>query len=207
MKNKVPFAREIQVRGCAVCGLVCEDSTTSPHDTRCPRCHTVLYGGQHSNLISAWALLTAAMIFYIPANILPVMYTSLFGRSSESTILSGVYEFWRSGSFGIAAIIFIASVVIPCMKFLSLSILLVNAGRKSTWARRERARLYRIIEWIGCWSMLDVVVVAVVCGLVRFHSLSEAEPRAGILFFALVVILTMLSALSFDPKLIWEGDE
>ncbi|MFE8152728.1 paraquat-inducible protein A [Brenneria goodwinii] len=205
--NNPPFARQIQVRGCPLCGLVCDAQPHAGETRHCPRCHSPLDGGQAKKLNSAWALLAAAMILYIPANVLPVMYTSLFGRGSESTILSGVLEFWRSGSYGIAAIIFIASVVIPCMKFLSLSILLVTAGRKSSWARRERTRLYRITEWIGCWSMLDVVVVAVVCGLVRFHSLSQAEPRAGILFFALVVVLTMLSALSFDPKLIWEGDE
>ncbi|WP_346078574.1 paraquat-inducible protein A [Gibbsiella dentisursi] len=205
--NNAPFARQMQVRGCPLCGLVCDAQPGAGHPQHCPRCGALLVGAHAENHTRARAFLVAAMIFYLPANLLPVMYTSLFGRGSESTILSGVLEFWRGGSYGIAAIIFIASVVIPCMKFLSLSVLLISAGRKSRWARRERTRLYRITEWIGCWSMLDVVVVAVVCGLVRFHSLSEAEPRAGILFFALVVILTMLSALSVDPKLIWEGDE
>ncbi|GAA3577800.1 paraquat-inducible protein A [Gibbsiella greigii] len=205
--NNAPFARQMQVRGCPLCGLVCDAQPGASNPPHCPRCGALLAGGHAENHARAWAFLIAAMIFYLPANLLPVMYTSLFGRGSESTILSGVLEFWRGGAYGIAAIIFIASVVIPCMKFLSLSVLLISAGRKSRWARRERTRLYRITEWIGCWSMLDVVVVAVVCGLVRFHSLSEAEPRAGILFFALVVILTMLSALSVDPKLIWEGDE
>ncbi|KGT92997.1 paraquat-inducible protein A [Erwinia typographi] len=205
--SNVPFAREVGVRGCRLCGLVCEYLPPPSPAGCCPRCHSELAASQSQNLYGCWALLLAAMIFYLPANVLPVMYTSLFGRGSESTILSGVIEFWRSGSYAIAAVIFIASVAIPCMKFLSLSVLLVAAGRKSRWARRERTRLYRITEWIGCWSMLDVVVVAAVCGLVRFHSLSEAEPRPGILFFALVVILTMLSALSFEPKLIWEGDE
>ncbi|MGL6017616.1 MAG: paraquat-inducible protein A [Gibbsiella quercinecans] len=205
--NNAPFARQMQVRGCPLCGLVCDAQPGASHPPHCPRCGALLAGGLAGNHARAWAFLVAAMILYLPANLLPVMYTSLFGRGSESTILSGVLEFWRGGAYGIAAIIFIASVVIPCMKFLSLSVLLISASRKSRWARRERTRLYRITEWIGCWSMLDVVVVAVVCGLVRFHSLSEAEPRAGILFFALVVILTMLSALSVDPKLIWEGDE
>ncbi|QTF08622.1 paraquat-inducible protein A [Brenneria izadpanahii] len=205
--SNAPFARQSRVRGCAVCGLAYEITRDTARGARCPRCHSRLRDAGRESLARAWALLIAAVIFYIPANVLPVMYTSLLGRGSESTIMDGVLEFWRGGSYDIAVIIFIASVVIPCMKFLSMGVLLVTAGRKSAWARRERTCLYRITERIGYWSMLDVVVVAVVCGLVRFHTLSEAEPRAGILFFALVVILTMLSALNFNPKLIWEGNE
>ncbi len=121
--------------------------------------------------------------------------------------MEGVVDFWHADSYGIAVIIFIASVAIPCMKFFSIAALLVSSAIRSPWARRERTRLYHITEWIGCWSMLDVIVVAAVSGLVQYPSLSEAEPRAGILFFGLVVFLTMLSALSFDPRLIWEGDE
>ncbi|WP_223881548.1 paraquat-inducible protein A [Affinibrenneria salicis] len=192
--------------GCDVCGLV-SALPTNDGDSRCPRCASRLTRHRPPGDARSWALLSAAVIFYIPANVLPVMYTSLFGRGSESTIMAGVIEFWRGGSYGIAAIIFIASVVIPCMKFLALGLLLITTRRHSGWARRERTRLYRITEWIGSWSMLDVVVVAVISALVQFHALSEAEPRAGIVFFALVVILTMLSALSFDPRRIWEGDK
>ncbi len=171
---------------------------------KCPRCQTPLPDHSPDRSHLSAALLVASMVLYVPANLFPVMYTTLAGQGSESTILSGVLAFWRSGSWGIASVIFIASVVIPCLKFLSLSLLLLASARKSRWARRERARLYRITEWIGCWSMLDVVVVAVVSRLLKFHAMSEAEPRSGIIFFALVVILTMLSALSFEPKTIWE---
>ncbi|KAA9001348.1 paraquat-inducible membrane protein A [Affinibrenneria salicis] len=201
-----PDAGETQICGCDVCGLV-SALPTNDGDSRCPRCASRLTRHRPPGDARSWALLSAAVIFYIPANVLPVMYTSLFGRGSESTIMAGVIEFWRGGSYGIAAIIFIASVVIPCMKFLALGLLLITTRRHSGWARRERTRLYRITEWIGSWSMLDVVVVAVISALVQFHALSEAEPRAGIVFFALVVILTMLSALSFDPRRIWEGDK
>ena len=135
------------------------------------------------------------------------MYSSLFGHGIESTILHGVVEFWASGSFGIALIIFIASVVVPCAKFLVLGTLLFTAQRRSRWATLERARLYRLIELIGYWSMLDVMVVAVVAALVKFQALSVIEPRAGIFFFGLMVILTMLSAMSFDPRLIWDGEQ
>lgn len=204
---KAPFARQMQVCRCPLCALVCDDESITGGRRRCPRCKTLLSGHPSWRPHLSWALLLSALILYVPANLLPVMSTTLLGHVSESTILSGVVAFWQSGSWGIAAIIFIASVVVPCLKFLSLGLLLVSSARKSRWARRERARLYRLTEWIGCWSMLDVVVVAVVCGLLRFHALSEAEPRAGILFFGLVVMLTMLCALSFEPKTLWEDKQ
>jgi paraquat-inducible protein A len=147
------------------------------------------------------------MILYIPANVLPVMYTSLLGRGSNSTISTGVIEFWKAGSYGIALVIFIASVAVPCAKFLALSVLLVSAKRQSSWARRERALLYRLVELVGYWSMLDVLVVAIVAGLVKFHALADVEPRLGILFFGGVVILTMFAAMQFDPRLTWDGNE
>jgi paraquat-inducible protein A len=203
----VPFAREIQVCGCSLCGLVCTDESTSGMRGKCPRCKTPLSVCSPWRSHLSWALLVTAMILYVPASSFPVMYTTLLGQGSESTLLSGIVAFWRAGSWGIATIIFIASVMVPCLKFLSLTVLLISSARKSRWARRERARLYRMTEWIGCWSMLDVVVVAVVCGLLRFHALSEAEPRSGIVFFGLVVVLTMLCALSFEPKTIWEDKQ
>ncbi len=207
MVSNPPFARQMQVCRCSLCGLVCADETAFGVRGKCPRCQTVLPGHQSGRPHLSWALLLTSMILYVPANIFPVMYTTLLGHGSESTILSGIVAFWRSGSWGIAAIIFIASVMVPCLKFLSMSVLLISTARKSRWARCERARLYRITEWIGRWSMLDVVVVAAVCGLLRFHVLSEAEPRVGILLFGLVVILTMFCALSFKPKTLWEDKQ
>ncbi|ONK01071.1 paraquat-inducible protein A [Pectobacterium actinidiae] len=198
-------ARKAGVTGCHFCHLVFQPATDSMQS--CPRCHTRQRLPDRKSLGRSWALLIAAVIVYVPANVLPVMFTSLFGRGKESTIMEGVVDFWHAGSYGIAVIIFIASVVIPCMKFLSMAVLLISSAIRSQWAQSERTRLYHITEWIGCWSMLDVIVVAVVSGLIQFHSLGEAEPRAGILFFGLVVFLTMLSALSFDPRLIWAGDK
>ena len=116
-------------------------------------------------------------------------------------------EFWHAGAWDIALIIFIASVVVPCTKFIVLGLLLLTVYRCSPAVRRERTRLYRFVELIGYWSMLDVLVVALVAALVQFRALSSIEPRSGILFFGLVVILTMLSAMSFDPRLIWDNNE
>lgn len=203
--NAPPRASQLQVIACHACGLVLEDRFAG--HGRCPRCGASLHRRRPNSIARSWALLIAGMIFYIPANLLPVMYTSLLGSGSDSTILQGVVEFWHGGSYGIALVIFVASVAVPCSKFLILGLLLLTVQRRSTWARRERARLYRLVEVVGYWSMLDVLVVAIVAALVKFQALSDIEPRSGILFFGMVVILTMLSAMQFDPRLIWDSEE
>jgi paraquat-inducible protein A len=145
------------------------------------------------------------MILYIPANLLPVMYTSGVQGGQESTILSGVLSFWRAGSWDIAALIFTASVAVPATKFIALGLMLWTVRRGTVPGRRERTRLYRVVEFIGYWSMLDVAVVALTSALLQFKALATAEPRAGIVFFCGVVVTTMIAALSFDPRLIWDG--
>lgn len=199
--NGIPFAREHRVTLCHVCGYVCPDDV---HE--CPRCDSSVHRRKPNSLTRTWAFLIAGLIFYIPANMLPVMYTTMLGSSSENTIMSGVIEFAEGGSWDIAILIFIASVIVPCIKFLVLGLLLITCQRRSTWAMRERSRLFRFIELIGYWSMLDVLVVALVAALVQFHGLSTIEPRLGILFFGLVVVMTMLAAMTFDPRLIWDAE-
>ena len=196
-----PYASDLQLTLCHTCGLACAEDVHV-----CPRCNSVVHRRKPDSLARTWAFLLASLILYIPANLLPVMYTDLFGNGSENTIMSGVVEFWESGSWDIALLIFIASVAVPCMKFLVLGTLLVTCQLRSRWAMRERSKLYRLIEVIGYWSMLDVLVVALVAALVQFRSLSSIEPRLGILFFGLVVVLTMLAAMSFDPRLIWDAE-
>ena len=200
-------AHQLGVIGCHGCALVCEDTSGSGAHARCPRCGTALHRRRPDSIARAWALLLASVICYVPANVLPVMNTSMLGRASDSTIMSGVIQFWHHGSYGIALVIFIASIFVPCTKFLVLALLLVTSQRRSSRAMGERARLYRLVELIGYWSMLDVLVVAMVAALVKFQALSDVEPRVGILFFGMVVILTMLSAMQFDPRLIWDGDK
>ena len=202
--SSVPRAVDLGVVSCHACGLVCERAG-SP--APCPRCHSNLHVRKPGSLDRTAAYLLASLILYVPANLLPVMYTSRFGTGGDSTILAGVIEFWHAGAWDIALIIFIASVVVPCTKFIVLGLLLVTVYRCSPAVRRERTRLYRFVELIGYWSMLDVLVVALVAALVQFRALSSIEPRSGILFFGLVVILTMLSAMSFDPRLIWDSNE
>jgi len=199
--NGIPFAREHKVKLCHLCSYVCPDEADD-----CPRCDSSVHRRKTNSLTRTWAFLIAGLILYIPANLLPVMFTTMLGRGSENTIMSGVIEFAEGGSWDIAILIFIASVLVPCIKFLVLGMLLITCQRRSQWAMRERSRLYRFIELIGYWSMLDVLVVALVAALVQFRGLSTIEPRLGILFFGLVVVMTMLAAMSFDPRLIWDAE-
>lgn len=199
-----PRAHQLGLVGCHSCGLASPD-TGLPH-AACPRCASPLHRRKPNSVARSWALLIAALVFYVPANVLPVMYTSMLGHSAESTILGGVVEFWQGGSWDIALIIFIASVAVPSTKFFVLALLLVTVQRRSHWANRQRARLHRLVELIGYWSMLDVAVVALISALVHFKLLGTAEPRLGIVFFGAVVVLTMLSAMSFDARLIWDGE-
>jgi paraquat-inducible protein A len=150
----------------------------------------------------AW--LITGILLYIPANLLPVMHTSGLQGDADSTILGGILEFWRAGDWDIALLIFIASVAVPFTKFIAIGMLLLTVYMKRGWQRHQMTALYRIVELIGYWSMLDVVVVALTSTLMQFAVLGTAEPRAGIAFFCAVVIVTMLSARSFDPRLIWD---
>jgi paraquat-inducible protein A len=205
-----PRTQQLGMIGCHACGLVCEAPSNIRGDdsnAACPRCTTRLQRRKPESIQHTLAFLLAGIIFYIPANLLPVMYTRTFGIGSDSTIMSGVVDFWNSGAWDIALIIFIASVAVPCTKFVVLGVLLVTVRWRNQWARRDRSRLYRLVELIGYWSMLDVLVVALVAALVQFKALSSIEPRIGIFFFGIVVVFTMLAAMSFDPRLIWDDEK
>jgi paraquat-inducible protein A len=189
---------------CRTCGLVMQSAPSPSALASCPRCATLLHSRLPGSAENTLAWLIAGLILYIPANVLPVMYVSGVGGGEESTILGGVLSFWRAGSWDIAALIFTASVVVPTTKFLALGTLLWTVHRASSWARKQRTALYRLVEFIGYWSMLDVVVVALTAALLKFKALGTAEPRLGIVFFCAVVVTTMIAALSFDPRLIWD---
>jgi paraquat-inducible protein A len=201
--KRPPTASELNLCLCHSCGLAC-DMTDEPHE--CPRCDAPLHRRKTNSLTRTWAYMLAALAFYVPANLLPVMNTTMLGSGADSTIMSGVLEFWEHGAWDIALIIFIASIAVPGVKFVALTLLLMTVQRDSAWARKERSKLYRFVELIGYWSMLDVLVVALVAALVKFQALGDIEPRPGILFFGLVVVFTMLAAMSFDPRLIWDKD-
>ena len=206
-------ASELGLIGCTVCGLVCRSvpgderlDGDGVHDAMaCPRCGTTLHRRKPNSVARTWALLIAAFIMYIPANVLPIMRTASLNDIDDNTIISGVVELWRAGSPNLAVIVFTASIVVPVLKFLALGALLVSSQLGSDWARLQRAKLFRLVELIGYWSMLDVFVVALLTALVRFSVLSRVEPLPGVIFFGLTVVLTMLASMSFDPRLIWDG--
>ncbi|GLQ87952.1 paraquat-inducible protein A [Dyella flagellata] len=200
--SALPRAHELGLIGCHLCGQVCRDNHAD--DPACPRCGSALHRRKPNSCARTWALLIAAFLFYIPANVLPIMRTASLGDVDDNTILSGVVELWVKGSPDLAVIVFTASIMVPMMKFLVISMLLLSAQRGSNWARRQRAMLYRLVEFIGYWSMLDVFVVALLTALVQFGFFSEVAPLPGVVYFGLTVILTILASQSFDPRLIWD---
>lgn len=202
--TRPPVASELNLCLCHSCGLAC-DMTLNPDE--CERCGAPLHHRKSNSLTRTWAYLLTSLVFYVPANLLPVMNTKMVGNGADSTIMSGVLEFWQHGAWDIALIIFIASIAVPGIKFVALMLLLITVHRDSLWARKERSKLYRFVEVIGYWSMLDVIVVALVASLVKFQALADIQPRPGILFFGLVVVFTMLAAMSFDPRLIWDNGQ
>jgi paraquat-inducible protein A len=188
---------------CRTCGLAASSASLKA-DQRCPRCHSRSEHRMPLSTEMTLAWLIAGMVFYIPANLLPVMHTRGLLGDVDSTIVGGILEFWRSGDWDIALLIFTASVAVPFTKFIAIGLLLFTVRKNSQWQQHQRTVLYRIVEFIGYWSMLDVIVVALTSALMQFQMLGTAEPRAGIAFFCAVVVVTMLSALSFDPRLIWD---
>jgi len=199
-----PFvsARQRGMIACRHCGTVWRGASDGE---RCGRCRARLHSRKPESINLTWALLLTACIFYLPANLLPVMTTrSLFG-TQEDTILSGVIYFWVSGDWALAVIIFIASFLVPLFKLAALVLMAVTARRHSGWARAERTRLYRIVEVIGRWSMLDVFVVSLLAGLVKMDQIAEITAGPGIASFGGVVVLTMLASISFDPRLAWDA--
>jgi paraquat-inducible protein A len=151
-----------------------------------------------------WALLLAAYILYIPANLMPIMDTDTFLSSRQDTILSGVVHLWKTGFWGISTIVFIASITIPLLKLISLTLLLISVQRRSTWRPEQRTRLYRLLELVGRWSMLDVYVVTLMAALVQIQSLAVVRAGPGAVAFGAVVVLTMFASINFDPRLIWD---
>ena len=159
------------------------------------------------SLERALAYLLAGAILYVPANALPVMHTSSILGEEDDTIMSGVLVLLNTGSWPLALLVFFASIFVPVFKLVAIAMLVVTARRRSTWAPLQRTRLYRLVEFVGRWSMLDVYVITVLVSLVRFQGLATIVPGAGALAFASVVVLTMLAAQSFDPKLIWDATD
>ena len=191
--------------GCACCGLVSLLAGDGP--LPCPRCGHRLHWRKPMSVQRTWACLIAAAVAYVPANLLPIMRTSQAFRHTEHTLLGGIAELWHDGAWGLALIVFIASIAVPLLKIGALALLAWSVQHAPAWRRLERARIYSLVEAVGHWSMLDVYVVVLLAAMLRFGSVASAQAGPGLLAFAAVVVLTMVASNSFDPRLIWQDPE
>ncbi|MDR5615755.1 membrane integrity-associated transporter subunit PqiA [Arsenophonus sp.] len=187
------------VRSCHICMAIL------PAERKyCPRCHTKGYVRRPNSLQNTMALLLSSLVLYIPANVLPVMITNTLGSRLDSTIMSGVILLWGDGSYPVAIVIFIASIMVPSLKIVAVGWLCFDA---KGYGNRDPARMhfiYELVEWVGRWSMIDVFVIAVLSSLVQMGRLMSVSPALGVILFAAVVILTMFAAMTFDPRLTWD---
>lgn len=171
----------------------------------CPRCRSAVHGmRQPESITRTWALLASATLLLIPANLYPVMTVTRFGQGEPTTILSGVVHLAEDGAWPLAALVFFASFVVPITKIGALALLSVTVQRGSSWRLRDRTILYRVTEVVGAWSMIDIFLVGILVSLVRMDALASVRPGIGATFFAAAVVLTMLAAHSFDPRLVWD---
>jgi paraquat-inducible protein A len=173
----------------------------------CSRCGARLHFRKPNSIARTWALTLAALIFYIPANVLPIMLVTSMGHVQSDTILSGVIYFITTGMWPIALIIFVASIFVPILKLIILISLLISVQRRSHWRPVDRTRLYRVTEAIGRWSMVDIYAVTILVALVKLGNLADIDAGPGALYFGAVVVTTMLAAMSFDPRLAWDVEE
>ena len=199
-------AAEAGLISCEACGLLVRPAHAD-EPGYCPRCDAELEFRRHDSIQRTWALIIAAAVCYLPANILPIMISNQLGRVEEDTIISGVILLYNTGSAVLAGIVLIASVVIPLAKLIALSYLLITVQRGSVRKNRDRAKLYRLVEIVGRWSMLDVFVATFIVALIQLQPLMAIMPGMGVMFFGAVVVLTMLAAESFDPRLIWDSSK
>ena len=180
---------------------------TDEEPQHCSRCGSVLHARRPNSLTRTWALLITAAILYIPANLLPIMTVNFLGSGTPATIMEGVVELIHADMIPVAAVVFVASILVPTFKLVGIALLLYSVQRHQPMSARQRIVMYRFIEWIGRWSMLDIVVIAILVTLVNFGNLASIEANLGAAAFACVVVLTMLAAVTFDPRLIWDNTD
>jgi paraquat-inducible protein A len=171
---------------------------------RCPRCAAGLHLRKPDSLTRTTALVMAAAIFYVPANIFPVLTVKQFGKGAPSTILGGVVELLEGGLWSLALLVFFASILVPVLKLCVLSFLILSVRSGSRWRPRDRTVLYRVTETVGRWSMIDMFMISILVALVKLGAVATIEPGLGATFFAAVVVITMIAAAGFDPRLIWD---
>ncbi|MBL8484320.1 MAG: paraquat-inducible protein A [Rhodocyclaceae bacterium] len=196
-------AAQLGLASCHDCGLV--QRLGGADQGRCPRCHALVTLRKPNSLTRTWAFLIAAVLLYPLANLLPIMHSGTLFSAQDDTIMSGIAYLWETGSWPLALVVFVASVLVPLLKIIALAWLALSVGRRAKRRRHERTRLYRLVELVGRWSMLDIFVVTLLSALVQLSSFAQVTVGPGAPAFAGVVVLTMLAAHSFDPRLIWDN--
>ena len=204
MSSAAATALALGLQRCEACGLVSRPAPGTDEGS-CPRCGNELSFRKSASIQRTWAFLVAAVICYVPANLLPVLTTVTASGRDSDTIMEGVVLLWSPTGWPLSLIVLVASIMIPSAKIAALVYLLVTVQRGSVESNVQRVRLYRMVELIGRWSMVDVFVDTFTAALVQLQPLMSVEPGPGLLFFAAVVVLTMLAVESFDPRLIWDA--
>ena len=205
MNDNSMTAASASLLSCHSCNLLSKMSGSHGHaHTLCPRCGSPLHQRKSNSLRRTWALVIAAFIFYIPANVLPITVVTSLGKTQADTIMSGVIYFVHTGMWPIALVIFVASVAVPLIKLFVLTFLLISVQRKSRWRPVDRTRFYRIAEAVGRWSRVDIFVVTILVALVKLGGLATIDAGPAASYFAAVVVTTIFAAMSFDPRLIWD---
>ncbi len=199
-------SRDTSLINCTTCRLVSRVRRTCANgSTLCPRCGAQMFRRKPNSLARTWALIIAAYILYIPANVYPIMTVISFGKGEPDTILSGVESLMASGMWPLAVLVFFASITVPLVKLLGLTLLLVSVQYRWQWRPKQRTILYRLTEAVGRWSMIDIFMISILVALVRLEAIATIEPGTAATSFAAVVVLTMVASMSFDPRLIWDA--
>lgn len=190
---------------CKTCGLIQRlDHLPPGHKVECARCgELILRDPTYSRALTA-SLALAALFLYVPANIYPVMSMHYLGRETENTVWGGVRALWQDGMWGVALIVFTASIAVPLLKLIGLFVVVSISGTR--W-QKLRTRIHKTIEMIGPWAMLDVFLLAIMVAVIRFGTFATVVPGPGIVAFTAVVVLTLLASASYEPQVIWKGDE
>lgn len=201
-QSLIPSAREAGLKACTSCGALQKLDNHQP----CSRCGAAVASRRRHSLQRTWAFLIVGVLAYIPANLYPIMLTRAFTGDTSDTIISGIFVLVAMESYGVAFIIFFASICIPIAKFVTIAGLAISLHFNWSMSEHTRHRLHTITEFIGRWSMIDVFVVAVLAALIQLGAIITILPGVGINAFALSVVFTMLSASSLDPRLQWDKE-
>lgn len=198
-------ASEAGLMSCHGCNLLLRKRHAAPREgLRCPRCEAAVHDRKPDSVQRTAALVFTAAVLYVPANLFPILTVVSFGRGQADTILSGVVHLAEGGLWSLAILVFFASVLVPVLKLVGLSFLTWSVHRRWQWRPHDRARLYRVIEVVGRWSMIDIFMISILVALVKLGNVATIETGLGATCFAAVVVITMFASMSFDPRLIWD---